>query len=121
MENEEICKRDNAKAKDITKGRNLTANFYDKLEKENKVDILKPETTLIKSAIDEKLEQNKSKAAEVGASAGVVNSNTAVKKPAQPTKKPANNVKKAPVKKMTVAEIEKELGYKVEIVSEVTE
>ena len=53
-ENEEICKRDNAKAIDITKGRKATTEFYDKLEKENKVDILKPDTTLIKSAIDEK-------------------------------------------------------------------
>lgn len=32
-----------------------------------------------------------------------------------------NVVKKVPVKKMTVEQIEKELGYKVEIVSEVTE
>lgn len=32
-----------------------------------------------------------------------------------------NVVKKAPVKKMTVEQIEKELGYKVEIVSEVAE
>lgn len=51
-ENEEICKRDNTKAKDITKGRDLTTKFYKDLEKEKQVDMLKP--SLIKSAIDEK-------------------------------------------------------------------
>ena len=58
-ENEEICKRDNTKAKDITTDRPLTTQFYDELEKENKVDILKPDTTLIKSAIDEKSAEQK--------------------------------------------------------------
>ena len=58
-ENEDICKRDNAKAKDITTNRPLTTKFYNELEKENKVDILKPDTTLIKSAIDEKSAEQK--------------------------------------------------------------
>ncbi|MBQ8522086.1 MAG: hypothetical protein IJ458_00290 [Clostridia bacterium] len=57
LENEEICKRDNAKAKDIVKNRTLTTKFYNELEKENEVDILKPDTTLIKSVIDNKKEE----------------------------------------------------------------
>ena len=58
-ENEEIVKRDNAKAVDITANRPLTTVFYTELEKENKVDILKPDATLIKSAIDEKSDDKK--------------------------------------------------------------
>lgn len=72
-ENEEICKRDNAKAVDITRGRKATTEFYNKLEKENKVDILKPDTTLIKSAIGEKVDvkaKDADKKAEVGKSIG---------------------------------------------------
>jgi len=53
-ENEEFCKRDNTKARDIINGRKLTEGFYTQLEKEDKVDILKPDTTLIKSKIEEK-------------------------------------------------------------------
>lgn len=100
-ENEEICKRDNAKAKDITKGRNLTANFYDKLEKENKVDILKPETTLIKSAIEENVE---AKVAPKTEKAKADN----VKKPA--AKKP--EVKKPAAKK---PEVKKPVAKKPEV------
>ena len=48
-ENEEICKRDNTKAKDITTGRVLTAKFFNDLQKEKNVDILKPDTTLLQS------------------------------------------------------------------------
>ena len=51
-ENEDICKRDNAKAKDITTNREKTTKFYDELEKENKVDILKPDATLIETTIN---------------------------------------------------------------------
>ncbi|MFQ6723732.1 MAG: hypothetical protein ACLRFE_00155 [Clostridia bacterium] len=58
-ENEEICKRDNARAVDITKGREKTAKFYADLEKESKVELLKPDTTLIKSKIDERVEVKK--------------------------------------------------------------
>ena len=92
-ENEEICKRDNTKAKDITKGRNLTAKFYDELEKENKVDILKPDTTLIKSAIDEK---TTTKTEQVKVDNGK-KANVATATPGG-AKKPANAVK-APAKK----------------------
>jgi len=52
-ENEELCKRDNAKAEDITKGREKVGGFYAELEKQSKVDILKPDTNLIKSAIEQ--------------------------------------------------------------------
>ncbi len=52
QQNEEVCKRDNAKANDITKGRTKTTAFYQELEKENKVDLLKPDTTLIKAKIE---------------------------------------------------------------------
>ena len=52
-ENEEACKRDNANAKDITKGRELTTKFYKELENKKKTDLLTPDTTIIKSAISE--------------------------------------------------------------------
>ena len=55
-ENEEICKRDNTKVKDITDNRPLTTEFYDELEKDNKVDILGPEK-LIEAVIEEKTEK----------------------------------------------------------------
>ncbi len=53
-ENEEVCKRNNAKAKDITSGRTLTTEFYKSLEARKKVNMLSPDTTLIEKAIDNK-------------------------------------------------------------------
>ncbi len=78
----------------------MITKFYNELEKENKVEILKPDTTLIKSVIEEntatKTEQAKAdnvKKAEVATSAPSAN-----KKPANavktPAKKPAAQAKK---------------------------
>ena len=50
-QNEEIAKRDNARAKDILSGRQQTSKFYKELEKENKVNVLTPDTTLIEDKI----------------------------------------------------------------------
>ena len=50
-QNEEMCKRDNAKAKDIVTGRKRTAEFYKSLEARKKVNMLSPDTTLIEQAI----------------------------------------------------------------------
>jgi len=125
-ENEETCKRDNAKAKDITEGRKNTSKFYEELEKENKVDILKPDTTLIKSTIEEKnvketktsqndktnkKEQTKTSASNV--TANKKRTVTAVKtkggSPKKVAKKPAS-VKKSGVKgaKAPVATVEEQ-------------
>lgn len=87
-ENEEICKRDNTKAKDITANRGLTAKFYEGLEKENKVDILKPDTTLIKSAIDENKSAKEEEVKSNTAKQEVAKASTggAAKKPAAKSK-----------------------------------
>lgn len=71
-ENAEASKRDNAKADDITKGRKLTGEFYDELSAKKKTDMLSPDTTLIKSAIDEKAVKidNQTKKPEATVSAG---------------------------------------------------
>ena len=92
-ENEEICKRDNAKANDITKGRELTTKFYNELEKENKVDMLKPDTSLITAKINENTSSNK---AEKSATAGVGDA-----KKVETAKKP--ETKKSEAKKTTAA------------------
>jgi len=105
-ENEEACKRDNAKAKDITKNRKRTAEFYRQLEAKNKVDMLSPDTTLIKAAIgDKKVAEAKQEktAAKVDASkvAGKAPAKAAPKKAAakKPTAKKAAAPKKAATKK----------------------
>lgn len=88
QENEEACKRDNANAKDITKGRKLTGEFYEELDSKKKTNMLSPDTTLIKSAIDEK-----------AVKADKQEKKTEVKSQVRPTNvtKTSNNTKK-PVK-----------------------
>jgi hypothetical protein len=56
-ENENDCKRDNAKAKDIVEGRKLTTEFYKSLEARKKVDMLSPDTSLIEHVIEGKAEE----------------------------------------------------------------
>ena len=53
-ENEEACKRDNAKAVDIIGGRKSTTEFYKSLAAKKKVEILNPDTSLIKAVIEDK-------------------------------------------------------------------
>jgi len=89
-ENEETCKRNNAKAKDITTGRELTKKFYNDLEKENQVAILKPDTTLIKSAIEEKTDKKEEKKITVNSAVSVASSGAKTA--------PKQGVKKANVK-----------------------
>ena len=100
-ENEEICKRDNTKAKDITKGRKLTTEFYRQLEQSNKVNMLSPDTTLIKSAIDEKAEvkANKEGVATVKVDAGKTASKPAAKKPEEKKQAPKKAAAKPEAKK----------------------
>ena len=50
-QNEDVVKRDNAKARDIVKGREQTSKFYKDLEKANNVNMLTPDTTLIEDKI----------------------------------------------------------------------
>ena len=87
-ENEEYCKRDNAKAKDITKGRKLVNEFYKELEAENQVSMLTPDTTLIKSAIgvENTAKTDKASTATVASSP---------KKEVAPVKKPPAKVTKS--------------------------
>jgi len=75
-ENEELCRHDNANARDITKGRSRLAKFYEEMGRTNETDLL-TDTPLIKTAIDAKGEENKAdkinnKAAESS------NTNTAI-------------------------------------------
>ena len=58
-QNEEVAKRDNARSKDILAGREHTTKFYKELEKENKVNVLTPDTTLIKDKIENQQEKVK--------------------------------------------------------------
>ena len=95
LENEEICKRDNAKAKDIVKNRTLTSKFYNELEKENEVDILKPDTTLIKSVIDNKKEEKVEKVEN--------KPKQEVAKKTESAKKPQANKTKGATKKATAS------------------
>ncbi len=50
-EDKKECVRNNFNAKDLTKGRPNTKKFYDELEKERQVDMLKPDKPLISEAI----------------------------------------------------------------------
>ncbi len=90
-ENEEVCKRDNAKAQDITKDREQTEQFYKELEKEQEVDILKSEN-LIKSTIDEVSagKENKDKKEDTKKKKEVDVSATSTKKPSANTKTTSN-------------------------------
>lgn len=96
-ENEESCRRDNAKAKDIVTGRKLTTEFYKSLEARKKVDMLSPDTTLIEHAIDGKVEE-KSKgliaAAASGKSAANVSASAGSQKSGGGTNKTADNKNK---------------------------
>ena len=89
-ENEEACKRDNAKAKDIVAGRKLTTEFYKSLEARKKVDMLSPDTTLIGQAIGDKTTE---KSAGLIATAAGVKTAASVSSSAG-TKKAGNNNKK---------------------------
>lgn len=57
-QNEEIAKRDNARARDIIKGREQTTKFYKDLEKENNINVLTPDTTLIEREIKNQKQEN---------------------------------------------------------------
>ena len=115
-EQEEVCKRDNAKAKDILKGREKTSEFYGELEKENKVDILTPDKPLIQTKIEQNVANKSDEKAKavVGdgksaekpqqkkptAKAGVKKGNSASSKPSSKKPKPkqdAKQQKSAPV------------------------
>lgn len=54
-QNEEVASRDNARARDILRGREQTTKFYKELEKENNIEVL-TDTTLIEGKI--KSQQN---------------------------------------------------------------
>ena len=96
-ENEEICVRDNAKARDITTGRKNTAEFYKELESKKKTDIL-TSTPLIKTAIDEKsakVEETKKSGAEI--SVDKTGKTTSPDKSAKSQKKPEKKQEKKQV------------------------
>ena len=100
-EQEEICKRDNAKAKDILKGRERTSKFYGELEKENKVDILTPDKPLIQTKIEQNAATKSDEKSKVVAGAGKTAEKPQAKKPVAKTnakKATSNSAKPGPQK-----------------------
>ena len=111
-QNEEVAQRDNARAKDIIKGRSQVTKFYNELEKENKVEVL-TDTTLIEGKIKSQQntkveEQKKEVKAENKVEAKVENKqapkNNTVKPSAEKSTKNSTAVKKGNTPKAPTAE-----------------
>lgn len=98
FENEEICKRDNTKAREITKGRKYTTEFYEELKKEEKIDVVN-ETTLIKSAIAENSTLNEEKSTASVKEEKASKTSESKKTEKKPEKKSENKTEKKGEKK----------------------